>query len=495
MFTARNFIYSAVALSVISCGGSSSSDNSNDLELPSFVSLIQEQQTASPSKNFSAKSALSQVVPLAVADPLPGAGTDFDNFTTTNLGVDEHPGGAIFKVVNGALCFVGQTNPQANVGALPYRSLVDEGKCFEEDNTSYKDVISQVTELASGYQIDLWWTTSRGGDNFNVTVRFLINESISDANPYGRFEYFKLDKNSNDNISVKQHLVVDVDSSAAEPYHVFKVTNDGVGELSSKLVAKTAINGSAGGAVIRDRGNEADVIFNSDFIQHNQVNPEVDVCFDRADPIEKVYGYALFNLDGSAFNLESGFGFSYSIGESTTNGIVDKYGVWPEDLFTVAGTYTVTRHSNNETYTLTVDGSGNAAVKDSGNNTVEFGDPIEFTGIEIGTVDLRNDESEPADQTMTYYGRGSMGNSSVYNLVDGYILGTYLVKATDISLSAEESENQESCDILDDYPTYTAEFDSLAVGDDSSYNTAAAPTITAAPKYVAGEAVVVPTDL
>jgi hypothetical protein len=194
------------ALVAIGCGGSSGGGNSgsetpttvNGLETPATMSVVTSQAQAQ-GQSFGS---LQQVTGL-VANPLPGAGSDYASDKQNVYVFDESM--ESMQTVNMILCLMAQTRAADMVNQGAYLALVDEDKCEQGQNQSSAGATGQ----SSGGQaaaLSKWTIVSTRADNNspqlvkiwvpgqaddreggNILVELTVTEGKSAAKPYGSF--------------------------------------------------------------------------------------------------------------------------------------------------------------------------------------------------------------------------------------------------------------------------------------------------------------------
>ncbi|PVZ67772.1 hypothetical protein DC094_15175 [Pelagibaculum spongiae] len=491
---------------IISCGGSSSQLQP---ELPSFVSLIQNQPVESSAQN-------NLATPVADNQFLfntSAAQITYDSYqnTTYNIG---NPGDQPLQYANRLLCLANQLQPQQNVDGVAYRGLVDFGRCYGEGSyQDYQPVVAKVSQQSSGLQIDLWWDET---DSTQSRARFLIEQSSSVNNPYGQFQLFH--RRTSDFSSLpsssatdkKTWLSVSLDPRNSQQYVMKLLTFDG--SLASanqlnKAIYLAALNGLSGQYHI-DAEVDEKTAFDSAFI-HSEKSGDAR-CYDLAQMRCDMMGYALFYdqdaIDGSFAQgdmvaMQPGFAFTYTANAQLLTGYVDGAGVWTDQPLAGGVAITIT-DQNQQNYYLTPSNNASQAtvekiLPDSTTQTISLSQPIEFSYTYDANDMGSSAGSMPGTHSLSYFGDGTMGffdtNGDALNFNNGTQLTAnninYKIRSSQVLQNAVQitSSLPAACEALD-LPDFGVLLDSLSFSADldASFISQPMPEVTEMVKYVAG---------
>jgi len=200
----------AVVLGVLfatGCGGSSGGSGNSEAETPTAVTGLETpatmsvvtSQTQAQGQSFRG---LQQVSGL-IADPLPGAGSDYASDKQNVYVFDESM--ESMQTVNMILCLMAQTRAADMVNLGAYLALVDEDKCEQGQNQSSAGatgqssggeaatlnkwtIVSTRADNSSPQLVKIWVPgTADDRDGGDILVELTVTEGKSVAKPYGSF--------------------------------------------------------------------------------------------------------------------------------------------------------------------------------------------------------------------------------------------------------------------------------------------------------------------
>ncbi|MEH6472634.1 MAG: hypothetical protein V7752_15425 [Halopseudomonas sp.] len=284
------------------------------------------------------------------------AGTDY---TTTT--VDSHIADEAFEpleMVNMFLCIIKATGAET-LWDQDYRALVDDDKCEqqsgagggEQRESSDRSTSSQVeyanvvvnssrADSASPQIVNAQYSI----DDEDGLERYLVRTQLDSAPgvnaPFGELRFtWKEAANPDDN---KGDLRI-FNEGSTSIIKMIDQFNDGGPAVSQKMrIQIDDAAGTSGSGIIEgwdwqfSRSITYRIAYDSQYLlKSDGINP--DECQARPetiDPIEKIWGYSLFNeTSGALLDIEAGFGFRYFDAPSgeTRHGYIGNWGMWTDN--------------------------------------------------------------------------------------------------------------------------------------------------------------------
>src|SRR5574337_1094168 len=287
---------------------------------------------------------------------------------TTSVYVNERSTES-FQSINEILCMVRQTRYDAMVNSGPYLALVDENAC-KSDKSNASSGGSQSTNMSSGAnmpsymtwvaesirvsssmpQIVNFWIIPKE-PNFMILGRMTITQGADTAPPYGLFRFDIQFFNTVTNTEImKAVLVADRDPATGQAVLRFASDDPSLTNVESATLVKDPSGTSGYGTVQKlysggtgtPTAERFDIAYNQSYFRRHRTQdlPSADICLNRNKFSESAWSYGLYNLDGSRFNLNSGF----SIKAGSDYGWIGYWGVWLPQNITLTNGQTVYRH-------------------------------------------------------------------------------------------------------------------------------------------------------
>ncbi len=271
-----------------------------------------------------------------------------------------------FQTINEILCMVRQTRYDVMVNRGPYLALVDENSC-RSDKSNASSGGSQSTNTSSGANMPSYMTwvaesirTSNSlpqivnfwiipnEANLIILGRMTITKGTDAAPPYGTFKFdFQMINPNTHEEWMRGVLVAEQNPMTGDAVLRFASNDPFLNNIESATLVKSQDGAVGHGTVLKSSSwsgttDRFDIAYNNlYFRRHNtQDPPDADICLDRNKFSESAWSYGLYNLDGSRFNLNSGF--SIKIGQDY--GWIGYWGVWLPDLVTLGTGSIVYRH-------------------------------------------------------------------------------------------------------------------------------------------------------
>ncbi|MCF6777233.1 hypothetical protein L3V83_11730 [Thiotrichales bacterium 19X7-9] len=249
--------------------------------------------------------------------------------------------------VNSIMCMIKQTEPDAteNVGQGSYLANVDMNACGmgEGAESTGSQMISVFVNSALSNGIltaNLWFDGVSLGDGGNQQIiqgKGTINSPADADTPYGifSFDYASYDipaSLSATDINMKGHASATETSGTNTMTYVEDQNGDGTEDIQMQINQNA--NGEGFGKITFPTGHPGQqqqavtlsAAFNTNYLYIKTTSK--DLCFDRTSTTNLVYGYGLYNQDGSRVTINTGFPIRYSSNGETVEGWMGYYGVW-----------------------------------------------------------------------------------------------------------------------------------------------------------------------
>ncbi|MBK2124604.1 hypothetical protein [Fangia hongkongensis] len=331
--------------------------------------------------------------------------------------------------VNSIMCMVKQTEPDAteNVGQGAYLANVDMNACGmgegAESTGSQMIAVFVNSSISSGIMTaDLWFDgvtvgPDGGGAQQIIQGKGTITTPPSSSVPYGVFSMdyasrnVTADQTVSSTINMQGHVGATNTSGVNEMVYVEDQEGDGTEDIQMRI-SKDA-DGVGSGRITFPAGHPGEeqqesislfAAFNTNFLYVKGDNREL--CFDRTSVTDIVYGYGLYNADGTRVSVNTGFPIRYTNDNNeVVDGWIGYYGIWLPGV----------------SVTSALDGATVTKINMS-DGTTEEGTLRYYDGrLEKNTVDSKTlSELEGVDMILSL--QGGFGNSPVlqWNNDDGH---------------------------------------------------------------------------
>ncbi|MCF6764223.1 hypothetical protein L3V82_00450 [Thiotrichales bacterium 19S3-7] len=249
--------------------------------------------------------------------------------------------------VNSIMCMIKQTEPDnaSNVNQGNYLANVDMNACGmgEGADATGSQMISVFvnSSITNGIlNANLWFdgvSLGDGGGEQVIQGKGTISAPPDNDTPYGIFSFdyasYTIPASLiSSEINMKGHASASVTNGANTMRYVEDQNGDGVEEIKMQITQNA--DGEGFGKITFPTGHPGEeqqtitlsAAFNTNYLYIK--SDSKDLCFDRTSTTDLVYGYSLYNQDGSRVTLDTGFPIRYSNNSQIIEGWMGYYGVW-----------------------------------------------------------------------------------------------------------------------------------------------------------------------
>lgn len=322
---------------------------------------------------------------LAFDDPTSQYSTDSQDFHIWNQALEP------IELVNSILCFTNQMKATEFVNSGPYKALVDDSACFdnEDSNTgqstaasntpTYMEVtVDAVRDSDSAPLVVSVWIPAleTGEDEQSIKFKAVVSEGASEDDPFGQFTFnYDFYNNITSSTPVGGGEVKTINSAVGKiGFTLYESsTRDGFEHSQSASVVMTdnraegiALTASSFGT----SGQAYGLAFDENHVLIQTADRYSDLgfqngdnsgsCLSRTDFTEAVWRYDLYDAQsGDRITVNSGMSFSYDSdgdNQNDSHGHVGYWGIWTEHPGAIANGDTITTENSTtaETELLTV---------------------------------------------------------------------------------------------------------------------------------------------
>jgi len=380
------FLASTLVFSVATCKKKSSSSATTTtvadagtypttvaaITLNSKVSVVDAKASTTNAKvNFQVA---GQHIQSAINVATFGATTDYAK-ATTDVFVNEQSAQAL-KQVNSILCYVGQTkytdltNKDIGFGRGIYRAQVNDTKCESKGGSggkskgggkvTYSDWVVESTraDSASPQIVKFWVSDDPSAEGAqSIEGHITLTSGATDANIYGVFVLdfvgygYKPDGTVDTATATMRGQISSEEVTGGAKLTYYQWMNGQVFGSPSDLVEAVILNwtptGGSGSSTAVDWGPAGPTTVTFDFAFNDthfyRQKGTSAVCLDRSAFNEMVWSYGMFDKNGAAVDLTSGFPIKFTSGTKVAHGYIGNYGIWTEGGATLASGDTVTK--------------------------------------------------------------------------------------------------------------------------------------------------------
>jgi len=259
--------------------------------------------------------------------------------------------------VNMITCFITSMKPADLVNQPNYIALVDQKKCDSSsrsdpnnqgatngaDSPSYMRAIvnSTRTSNADPMQVKVWVDDTIGQANTAATifVKASATQAPSTANPYGVFRLDFCGKAITDLPTAACAMLGYIDASATGLQYFQNESRGGSDTSMTQLALTQGSGGDTGAGQLSmtqvSSGSSTTSAFSFAYNATNYLRSDGtnNLCFSRteANADKSVWRYALYNSDGTAVSVNSGFPVTWTDSGTTYQGQIGYYGLWMQD--------------------------------------------------------------------------------------------------------------------------------------------------------------------
>jgi hypothetical protein len=322
------------------------------LAIADKVSVVDAKSSQAPGKAISKKALAS--VP---------ATSDF-NTDKTFVYVNDRSIEA-FSTPNNILCKVGQTRHTEMVNKGPYKALIDNKLCGDNNGQSQGQagnapdyatwtVLATRADANSPEILKVWVHEAHEDGEKIIYGNANITAGASSANPLGLFSFNFAGYVASGGVPTSTQTVFKgtmlTEATSDNKVSLKFVEQDsGNGGGTSAAALSRSADGSTGSGTLSDgNGGTMDIAYNSGLF--HRVSGADDRCLNRNDFDSSAWRYGLYDsANGSRIQRNSGFPISFTKNGVSGNGYVGFWGIWQNKGEALVNGDTVYRQSNNGT--------------------------------------------------------------------------------------------------------------------------------------------------
>ncbi len=360
------------------CSGGSSGSGTGTvsaLSLPNRVELSGSSDDSSSSGAF----LRSFGAAAADADTYNASGTDY-NAAESHVWVDDTNA---LDMVNDILGVIKDTAYDQFLNEGPYLALVKQVGDEQTSqtgssgtSTTTEQLMEMVVDVSRASNSDpmivkIWVNEDDGPGGQSMLIRgyFTVWAGAGDTYegvyyPYGKLEaHFKGTDSSGTDLF---HMAMSIGAAGdgkIQIQHVEDSVEGGGFEWHNKVNAIASSDMSSGNAYVYEAETDWEtsgldeetyyIAYNEDYFKVQDEDDNITVYSrDRDDMTYMIHRYQLFNTDGSAVELSSGFPVKFESGGSVYHGYIGYYGMWMPEGVSVSDGDQLVGEENGNTYTL-----------------------------------------------------------------------------------------------------------------------------------------------